>query len=86
MITTNQSPCVGGWCGVCRLNEKLSKVTAKDLVVFQLQHCYGLERLEFRYGVYGLTGGGCGQNLAHYLSSLERWIALSSILASTLIF
>ena len=43
-------------------------------------------RLEFRIGVHGLTGGGCGQNLACYLSSLKCWIAVSSIVTSTLIF
>ena len=44
MKTTNQSPCVGSWWEICQFNEKLSKVTAKDLVVFQLRHCYGLDR------------------------------------------
>ena len=44
MITSNQSLCLGSWCKTCRFSGKLSKVTAKDLVVFHLQHCYGLER------------------------------------------
>ena len=51
---------------------------SKDLVVFQLSTVIDLRGLEFRIGGYRLTCGGCGQNLANYLSSLKRWIALSS--------
>ena len=52
-------------------------MTAKDLVVFQLQLCVMDTRgIEFRIGVYGLTCGGSWRNFAHYLSSLKCWIAL----------
>ena len=69
---------MGGGGGVSRFNGKLSKVAAKDLVVFQLQHYVMDSRgLEFRIGAYGLTYGGSGRNLAHFLSSLKHWIALS---------